>query len=136
MLNISLTTNHTGPLYADTDLSLTCAVSLLANTTTNTRVGVTITWTGPREAGGYNISVTEVEATASRSLYTSNLTINSLAVDQDDGKYTCNVAVTGSDSVRTYNGTATINITVLEFGKISQCCEISLIILVPDHIHL
>ena len=117
MLNISLTTNHTGPLYADTGLSLTCAVSLMVNKIIDTTVNVTITWTGPREAQGYNISVTEVEANASRSLYTSNLTINTLAVDQDDGQYTCNVAVTGSDSVRAYNGTATINITVLEFGK-------------------
>ena len=113
MLNISLTTNHTGPLYADTDLSLTCAVSLIVTTIIDTTVNVTITWTGPREIQGYKTSSTD----ASRSLYTSNLTISSLAVDQDDGQYTCNVAVTGSDSVRTYNGTATINITLLEFGK-------------------
>ena len=134
MLSISLNTNHTGSLYANTGLNLTCAVSLIVNAVIDTTVNVTIIWTGPMEIQRYRISLTEVETTASRILYTSNLIISSLAVDQDDGQYTCNVAVTGSDSVRAYNGTATINIAVLEICKISQCSEISLIILVPNHI--
>ena len=78
---------------------------------------VTITWTGPRKGVGYIISETKVDNNVSRSLYTSNLTISSLAVDQDDGQYTCNVAVTGNGSVGTYSKAATINITVLEVCK-------------------
>ena len=116
MFNISLTTNHTGPLYADTGLNLTCTVSLTVNTIIEAAVEVTITWTGPREEG-YNITVAELETTTSSSFYTSNLIISSLAVGEDDGQYTCNVAVTGRDNVRTYNETATINITVLEVCK-------------------
>ena len=117
MFNISLTTNHTGPLYADTDLNLTCAVSLTVNSIIETAVEVTITWTGPRKGVGYIISETKLDDNVSRSLYTSNLTISSLAVDQDDEQYTCNVGVTGNGSVGTYSKSVAINITVLDVCK-------------------
>ena len=63
----------------------------------DTDVNVSVTWTGPRTIPGERDSV--METSGSGGTYTGSLTISPLAEGQDDGQYTCSVAVSGGSNV-------------------------------------
>ena len=111
--NVTISANRTAPLYAGTGLTLTCTVSL--DSSVNTVVNVSVTWTGPRTIPGEWYSV--MEASGSGGTYTGSLTISPLAEGQDDGQYTCRVTVSGGSSVleTTNYDSITINVTGKSF---------------------
>ena len=63
----------------------------------DTNVSVSVTWTGVRPIPGERYSV--MEASGSGGTYTGSLIISPLAEGQDDGQYTCSVAVSRGSSV-------------------------------------
>ena len=93
--DVTVSANRTAPLYAGTGLTLTCTVSL--DSSVDTDVSVSVTWTGPKTIPGERHSV--MEASGSGGTYTGSLTISPLAEGQNDGQYTYSVAVSGGSSV-------------------------------------
>ena len=79
----------------------------------DTDVSVSVTWTGPRPIPGEQHSV--MEASGSGGTYTGSLTISPLAEGQDDGQYTCSVAVSGGSSV--LEATSSDSTTIDVIGK-------------------
>ena len=71
-------------------------------------------WSGIQDIQAERYSVTGTSG--SGSTYTDSLTISPLA-DQDDGTYTCTVAVTGGNNVQ--EASASHNITVTGDGTMS-----------------
>ena len=106
VVNVAL--NHTAPLYAGTNLTLTCTVTLDPNV--NTNVSVMTEWSGLQDIPEERYSVTG--ASGSGSTYTDSLTISPLA-DQDDGTYTCTVTVTGGSNVQQAIASGDVTITVM-----------------------
>ena len=106
--NVAISTNHTPPLYADTGLTFTCTVSL--DSSVDTDVSVSVTWTGPRTISGERYSV--MEASGSGGTYTGSLTISPLAEGPDDGQYTCSMTVSGGSSVSMATGSDSVAIHV------------------------
>ena len=104
--HVTVSANHTPPLYAGTGLTLTCTVSL--NSSVDTDVSVSVTWTGPRTIPGERYSV--MEASGSGGTYTGSLTVSPLAEGQDDGQYTCSVTVSGSSSMGAGSDSTTIDV--------------------------
>ena len=103
--DVIVTAAYTPPLYAGSSLTLTCNVTLDSNVDNNENV--TTSWSGPSDITGEKYLVTA--ASGSGSTYTSNLTISSLA-DQDDGTYTCIGIVTGGyDQQVTASGSYTLS---------------------------
>ena len=98
---MTVTLNHTPPLYAGTGLTLTCTVTLDPNVDNGERV--VTEWSGPRDISGNRYSVTGDN---------SNLTISPLA-DLDDGTYTCTIIVTGGSNVQQANADYDVTVTVL-----------------------
>jgi len=92
---VTISANRTAPLYAGTGLTLTCTVSL--DSSVDSDVSVSVTWTGPRTIPGERYSV--MKASGSGGTYTGSLTISPLAEGQDDLQYTCSVTVSGGSSV-------------------------------------
>ena len=82
-------------------------------------MSVSVTWTGPRTIPGERYSV--MEASGSGGTYTGSLTISPLAEVQDDGQYTCTVAVSGGSGVLKATGSnpTTIDVT----GKYCKLIE-------------
>ena len=107
--DVTVSANHTAPLYAGTGLTLTCTVSL--NSNVDTDVSVSVTWTGPRTIPGERHSV--MEASGSGGTFTGSLTISPLAEGQDDGQYTCSVTVSGGSSVLEATNSDSTNIDVM-----------------------
>ena len=85
--DVTVTATYTTPLYVGNTITLTCTVIL--NPYVDNNENVTTSWSGPSNNSGKRYLVT-----AANSMYTSSLTISSLA-DQDDGTYTCTGIVTG-----------------------------------------
>ena len=112
---MTVSANRTAPLYAGTGLTLTCTVSLDSSVDTN--VSVSVTWTGPRPIPGERHSV--MEASGSGGTYTGSLTISPLAEGQDDGQYTCSVAVSGGSSVLEATSSDSTTISVISKGIMS-----------------
>ena len=105
-MNVPL--SHPAPLYVDTDLTLTCTVTLDPNVNNDERV---ITeWSGHQNISEERFSITGTSG--SGSTYTDNLTISRLA-DQDDGTYTCTVTVTGGSNVQQVTASDDVNVTVM-----------------------
>ena len=77
----------------------------------DTDVSVSVTWTGPRTIPGERHSV--MKASGSRGTYTGSLTISPLAEGQDDGQYTCSVAVSGGSSVLEATNSDSTTISVM-----------------------
>ena len=115
--NVAISTNRTPPLYAGTGLTFTCTVSL--DSSVDTDVSVSVTWTGPRIIPGEHYLV--MEASGSGGTYTGSLTISLLAEGQDDGQYTCSVTVSGGSSVLEATGSdsTTIDVTGKNFVVIT-----------------
>ena len=88
--DVTVTATYTTPLYVGNTITLTCTVIL--NPYVDNNENVTTSWSGPSNNSGKRYLVTA--ANSSGSMYTSSLTISSLA-DQDDGTYTCTGIVTG-----------------------------------------
>ena len=88
--DVTITATYTTPLYAGSNLTLTCDVTLDPNVDNDETV--TISWSGPNNITGerYLVSATS----GSGSTYTSSLRISPLT-DQDNGIYTCTGMVTG-----------------------------------------
>ena len=105
---VDVTLNHTAPLYAGTGLTLTCTVTLDPNVDNGERVMTE--WSGLQDIPEERYSVTG--ASGSGSTYTDSLTISPLA-DQDDGTYTCTVAVTGGSNVQQATASDDDTITVM-----------------------
>ena len=87
---MTVTARYTAPLYAGSNLTLTCTVTLDPNVNNNETV--TTSWSGPSDISGDRYLVTD--ATGSGTTYSSSLTINFLT-NSDDGMYTCSVLVEG-----------------------------------------
>ena len=102
--DVEVTVNRTTTLYAGTGLSLTCTVTL--NSNVDSGESVVTSWSGPRTIPGEQYSVTE------GSEFEQTVTISLLA-DQDDGTYTCTVAVTGGSNVLQATASHEIIITVM-----------------------
>ena len=115
--NVTISANHTAPLYAGTGLTLPCTVSL--DSSVNTVVNVSVTWTGPMPIPGEQYSV--MEASGSGGTYTGSLTISPLAEGQDDGQYTCSVTVSGGSSVSMATGSDAVAIHVAGENFICYC---------------
>ena len=90
--DVTVTPAYASPLYAGNRITLTCTVTLDPNVDNDETV--TTTWSGPSDITGERYLV--IAASGSGATYTSNLTISSLA-DQDDGTYTCTGLVTGEN---------------------------------------
>ena len=108
LVPVTVTLNHTPPLYAGTGFTLTCTVTLDPNVDNGERV--VTEWSGPRDISGDRYSVTGTSG--SGSTYTDSLTISPLA-DLDDGIYTCTVTVTGGSNVQQVTASGDVTITVL-----------------------
>ena len=103
---MAVAVNNTGTLYAGTGLTLTCTVTL--DSSVDNSESVRIAWSGiPEERS----TVSPVMRVSDSSSYTGSLTISPLA-DQDDGRYTCIVIVTGGTTA-----TASGDITITVMGK-------------------
>ena len=111
--DVTVSANRTAPLYAGTGLTLTCTVSL--DSSVDTDVSVSVSWTGPRTIPGERYSV--MEASGSGGTYTGSLTISPLAEGQDDGQYTCSVAVSGGSSVLEATNSDSTTIDVMGKGS-------------------
>ena len=112
---VVISTNHSGPFYIGTDLTLTCTVTL--NPDVNSNESVTIAWIGPSNITGERYSITSVSGSGEH--FTSSLTISSLAEGEDSGQYTCNVRVIGESNVLEAASSDDIFINVL--GKLFEC---------------
>ena len=107
---MDVTLSRTAPLYAGTNLTLTCTVTLDPNVDNNERV---ITeWSGLQNIPQERYSVTHTSG--SGSIYTRNLIISPLA-ERDDGTYTCTVRVTGGSNAQ--QATASGSVTVIPTGE-------------------
>ena len=112
---VVISTNHSGPFYIGTDLTLTCTVTL--NPDVNSNESVTIVWIGPSDiTAGERYSITPVSSSGEN--YTSTLIISSLE-QEDSGQYACNVTVTGGSNVLEAISSNDIIIHVL--GKLFEC---------------
>ena len=90
--DVTVTATYTTPLYVGNTITLTCTVTLDPNVDNNETV--TTSWSGPSDNSGKRYLVTVTNG--SGSMYTSSLTISSLA-DHDQGTYTCTGIVTGEN---------------------------------------
>ena len=104
---MDITISRTAPLYAGSNLTLTCTVTNVHNSER-----VVIEWSGPRNVSGERYLITPTSVSGAN--YTSSLTITSLA-DQDDGTYTCTVTVTGTSN--TYQATASDDAEIIVMGE-------------------
>ena len=95
-------------MYAGTDLTLTCTVTLDPNV--NDNESVSIEWSGLQSIPETRYSVSGVMR-GSDSSYTGTLIISPLA-DQDDGVYTCTGTVTGGTTA-----TASDDVTLTVISK-------------------
>ena len=105
---MTVTLNHTPPLYAGTGLTLTCTVTLDPNVNNGERV--VTEWSGPRDISGDRYSFTG--ASGYGSTYTDSLTISPLA-DLDDGTYTSTVTISGGSNVQQVNASGEFTIAVM-----------------------
>ena len=112
---MTVTSNRPSPLFAGTDVTLTCTVSLDFNA--DSVDSVEITWKGPRPVPGERYFVSPYSE--SRGTYNNTLTISPLAASQDDGMYVCTVRVTGGSNVRETTNSDTAVITVIS----KNCCN-------------
>ena len=115
---VDISTNHSGPFYIGTDLTLTCTVTL--NPDVNSNESVTIVWIGPSDITGGRYSITPVSSSGEN--YTSTLIISSLAQGEDSGQYTCNVTVTGGSNV--LEATSSNGIIIHVLGKLFACLNL------------
>ena len=104
---VNVTLSHTAPLYAGTDLTLTCAVTLDPHVDSG-EVVMTV-WSGLQDIPEERYSV--INASGS-------LTISPLD-DQDDGTYTCMVIVSGGENVQL--ATASDDVTITVMGEFTLC---------------
>ena len=111
---VEVSLNYSGILYAGTGLTLTCTVTLDPNV--DNGENITVTWSSPRNISGERYFITEVHG--SGETHTSSLTVSPLAEGEDDGKYTCNVTVSGERNVleSTSSDDITINVMGNSFG--------------------
>ena len=105
---MAITLSHTAPLYSGTSLTLICNVTLDVNVDNGERVMTE--WSGLQDIPEERYSVTG--ASGSGGTYTDSLTISPLA-DQDNGTYTCTVAVTGETYVQQAMANDSVTITVM-----------------------
>ena len=112
---VDVTLSRSDPLYAGTDLTLTCTVTLDPNVDNGERV---ITeWSGLQDIQEERYSVTG--ASGSGNTYTDSLTISPLA-DQDDGTYSCMVTVSGGSNVLQATASAATN-SIIVAGRFKTC---------------
>ena len=90
VLDVTVIATYTSPLYAGSNLTLTCTVTLDPNVDSDETI--ITSWSGPNNITGERHLVTATSG--SGSTYTSNLRISPLT-DQDNGTYTCTGIVTG-----------------------------------------
>ena len=90
--DVTVTATYTTPLYVGNTITLTCTVTL--DPFVDNNENVTTSWSGPSDISGKRYLVTAANGLG--SMYTSSLTISSLA-DDDQGTYTCTGIVTGEN---------------------------------------
>ena len=105
---VDINLSRTDILYAGTSLTFTCTVSL--DDSVDTLPDILITWTGPQSIPGEWNTVSDT--TRSGSNYSSRLSIVPLAEDRDEGTYSCNVNVPGSDYILAATGSDSTTIDV------------------------
>ena len=115
---VDITLSHAAPLYAGTDFTLTCTVTL--DTNVDNGEMIVTEWSGPQDIQEERYSVTG--ASGSGSTYTDTLTISPLA-HKDDGIYVCYKMVTGRSNVYPATASAAVNVTVLGKRMHVSLCE-------------
>ena len=108
---MAVSLNHTGPLYAGTDLTISCTVTL--DQSVNNNETVSIHWNV--EMGDRYTLINDVMK-GSEDSYSSILTISPLT-DQDSGTYICNGTVSSKD----INVLSVSNITVVTVSVEGKC---------------
>ena len=113
--SIVINLNRPGTLYAGSNLTLSCVVTL-DPAVVDTPADVVIVWSGPRTIPGEWYTVSD---TATDNLqFSSHLSITPLANDRDNGEYVCSATVsTASDYIL---GTGGSNSTTLEITSMSK----------------
>ena len=107
--DVVVSVSPTGSLYAGTNLTLTCTVTLDPYINNET---VSIEWNGLQSIPQDRYSVTGASG-GSGSNYTGTLIISPLTDQDDDGLYTCTGTVTGTSSLLRGNNSNSVTITVM-----------------------
>ena len=102
---VSISPNHTTPLYVGTGLTLTCTATIQSNMMSD--VVITAEWSGPRDIPGERYTLTHSNLTGTVIAY--KLIISPLRL-QDSGLYTCAVKLTIGRQLSYDNMTVTINV--------------------------
>ena len=90
---MAVSLNRTGPLYAGTDLTISCTVTL--DQSVNNSETVSIHWNV--EMGDHYTLINDV-MNVSENIYSSSLTISPLTDQDSDTTYTCTGTITSRDS--------------------------------------
>ena len=90
--DVAVSLNRTGPLYAGTDLTISCTVTL--DQSVNNNETVSIHWNGTEEMQGRFVVSSTVLTFTESYMYTSFLTISPLVIG-DGTVVNCTVTVTG-----------------------------------------
>ena len=105
---MAVSLNHTGPLYAGTDLTISCTVTL--DQSVNNNETVSIHWSVEME-DRYTL-INDV-MNVSETSYSSSLTIIPLTYQDNDTTYTCTGTITSRDSnVLSVSNSADITLSV------------------------
>ena len=105
--DVAVSLNRTGPLYAGTDLTISCTVTL--DQSVNNNETVSIHWNV--EMGDHYILINDVKK-VSENNYSSSLTISPLT-DQDSDSYICNGTVSSKDrNVLSASNVAVVTVSV------------------------
>ena len=105
--DVVISVNPTGPLYAGTNLTLTCTVTLHPNVNNNETIN--IEWSGLQSISEDRYTMSNVTR-ESDSNYTATLNISPLAVQDDDVMFTCTETVIGGTSANAGDDIITINV--------------------------
>ena len=99
---VSVSLNRSGTLFAGTDLTLTCTVTV--DSSVNNDEAVSTHWSGLDHIPPERYSVTNATRGSDGS-YTGTLTISPLA-EEDDGTLSCTGTVTGGTEIQSTSSTS------------------------------
>ena len=110
-----------GTLYASTNITLNCTIQL--DGAIDTRVDVTVVWTGPPGTTATDGRITVSDVTGSNTTYQSTVTFTPL-ISNDNGTYTCEATVSPNPTseVITMSGAGSDSGTITVSGMILYCC--------------